>query len=169
MTPRGLARAARAAKVAAALAAAFAAAALLPPAPAAAQGLPASPPLPPVPGAAASPSQAPPPAAPDPDALPPYEPQLERLSERLGTLALMRELCGDGDGSQFRARMAALVEAEARVPAVRDRLAGAFNRGYRGYAATYRSCTPSARLVIARSLAEADRLTRDLASRYGGT
>ena len=131
---------------------------------AAAQGLPANPPLPPVVGAS-------PPAAPavsSPDGLPPYEPQLERLAERLGTLALMRDLCGDGDAAEFRARMASLLDADARTPAVQDRLAGAFNRGVRGYAASYRSCTPSARLVTARSLAEADRLTRDLASRYGG-
>lgn len=139
--------------------------ALLVAGPAAAQSLPANPPLPPVPGGPAQVS----PAAPDADGMPPYEPQLEQLAERLGTLALMRDLCRDGDAAQFRDRMAALLDAEARTPARRDRLAGAFNRGVRGYAASYRTCTPSARLVIARSLAEADRLTRDLASRYGGT
>lgn len=133
--------------------------------PAAGQSLPANPPLPPVVGAAPPPN----PATPDPGALPPYEPQLERLAERLGTLALMRDLCGDGDAAQYRDRMAALLDAEGRTPAARDRLAGAFNRGLRGYAASYRTCTASARLVIARSLAEADRLTRDLVSRYGGT
>jgi uncharacterized protein (TIGR02301 family) len=128
------------------------------------QVLPANPPLPPVVGAPA-------PAAPqgDPDGLPPYEPQLERLAERLGTLALLRDLCGDGDAGEFRSRMAALLDAEARTGLRRSRLAGAFNHGFQGYAVSYRSCTPSARLVIARSLAEADRLTRDLASRFGGT
>jgi uncharacterized protein (TIGR02301 family) len=133
--------------------------------PAAGQNLPANPPLPPVAGALLPAV----PPAPDPDGLPPYEPQMERLAERLGTLALMRDLCRDGDAAQFRDRMAALLDAEARTPSARDRLAGAFNRGVGGYAATYRSCTPSARLVIVRTLAEADRLTRDLASRYGGT
>ena len=129
-----------------------------------AQVLPANPPLPPVVGAPA-------PAAPqgDPDGLPPYEPQLERLAERLGTLALLRDLCGDGDANEFRNRMAALLDAEAHTGIRRSRLAGSFNHGFQGYAASYRSCTASARLVIARSLAEADRLTRDLASRFGGT
>ena len=129
-----------------------------------AQVLPANPPLPPVVGAPA-------PAAPqgDPDGLPPYEPQLERLAERLGTLALLRDLCGDGDANEFRNRMAALLDAEAHTGIRRSRLAGAFNHGFQGYAASYRSCTASARLVIARSLAEADRLTRELASRFGGT
>ncbi len=135
---------------------------------AAAQSLPTSPPLPPVVGA---PSPAVPAPAPqgDPDGLPPYEPQLERLAERLGTLALLRDLCGDGDAAEYRSRMAALIDAEAHTALRRDRLAGAFNRGFRGYAASYRTCTPSARLVISRALAQADRLTRDLATRYGGT
>ncbi len=145
--------------------AAFAGLVLLSAGPAQAQNLPANPPLPPVAGQPAPPA----PAAADPDGMPPYEGQLERLAERLGTLALMRDLCRDGDAAQFRDRMAALLDAEARTPARRDRLAGAFNRGVRGYAASYRTCTPSARLVIARSLAEADRLTRELTSRYGGT
>ena len=65
--------------------------------------------------------------------------------------------------------MAALLDAEALTGVRRSRLAGAFNHGFKGYAASYRRCTASARLVIARSLAEADRLTRDLASRFGGT
>lgn len=130
-----------------------------------AQALPSNPPLPPVVGTAGVPS----PAAPgDPDALPPYEPQLERLAERLGTLTLLRDLCADGDAAEFRARMAALLDAEARTAPRRDRLAGAYNRGFRGYGASYRSCTPAARLVIVRFLAETDRLTRDLAARYGG-
>ncbi len=128
-----------------------------------AQSLPANPPLPPVAGA-----PAPPAPSGDPEGLPPYEPQLEQLAERLGTLALLRELCGDGDAAEFRNRMAALIEAEAHTSLRRNRLAGAFNRGYHGYAASYRSCTPSAQLVIARSLSQVDKLTHDLAARYGG-
>ena len=80
----------------------------------------------------------------------------------------MRDLCGDGDAGEFRNRMAALLDGEGRSVRRRDRLAGAFNRGFRGYAASYRRCTPSARLAIARSLAEADRLARELAARYEG-
>jgi uncharacterized protein (TIGR02301 family) len=131
---------------------------------ASAQTLPVNPPLPPVAG-----GPAPPPAGTDGEGMPPYEPQIERLAERLGTLALLRDLCGNGDAAEFRNRMAALIDAEARTGPRRDRLAGAFNHGYRGYAASYRRCTASAQLVITRALAEADRLTRELATRYGGT
>ncbi len=128
--------------------------------------LPTSPPLPPVPGSGTPPAPGP---QPDPDGLPPYEPQLERLAERLGTLTYMRNLCGKGDAAEWRNRMTALLDAEAKSPLRRDRLAGAFNHGFRGYQATYRSCTPSAELVISRFLAESDSLAREIGARYGGT
>lgn len=121
--------------------------------------LPASPPLPP--------TQAP--APPPEDALPPYEPQLERLAELMGTLAYLRDLCGKGDGAEWRSRMSALLDAEAKTPERRQRLAGAYNRGFHGYEATYRFCTPAAELVIARFLVEGDRLARELSARFGGT
>ncbi len=105
--------------------------------------------------------------APADTALPPYEPQLDRLAELMGTLAYLRELCGKGDGADWRAQMSALLDAEATTPGRKERLAGAYNRGFRGYEATYRSCTPSAELIIARFLAEGDRLAKELSARFG--
>ena len=126
--------------------------------------LPADPPLPPKQG-----SSRPGVATPRDSDLPPYEVDLERLAERLGTLALLRDLCHDGDAGAWRDRMSALLDAEAKSGPRRDRLVAAFNRGFRGYAASYNSCTPAARLVIARSLADSERLTRELETRYSGT
>lgn len=123
--------------------------------------LPASPPLPPTQAPAA-------PGAPATETLPPYEPQLERLATLMGTLSYLRDLCGKGDGAEWRSRMSALLEAEAKTPNWRERLAGAYNRGFRGYEVTYRACTPSAELVIVRSVEEGDRLARELSSRFGG-
>ncbi len=125
--------------------------------------LPVSPPLPPIQG---EPSTA---APDDGDTLPPYEPQLERLAELMGTLAYMSDLCGRKDGDGWRGRMNALLDAEAHTPRRRERLAGAYNHGFKGYEATYRRCTPSAKLVIGRSLAEGDRLARELATRFVGS
>ena len=71
-----------------------------------------------------------------------------RLSEILGRLSYLRELCAARDGDSWRTRMNALLEAEATSEARRERLAGAFNKGYRDYQITYRSCTPNAALVI---------------------
>ena len=118
-------------------------------------------------GAAAKPPEPPPPAAIELPP-PPYEPQLLRLAELMGALAYLRDLCSDNDGEQWRARMAAVIDAEAGTPARRERLAGAYNRGFRGYETTYRSCTASANLVIARFIEEGQRLAHDIGNRYGG-
>ena len=40
--------------------------------------------------------------------------------------------------------MQILLEAEGTTPGRRERLAGAYNKGYQAYALTYRVCTPSA-------------------------
>ena len=116
---------------------------------------------------AAEKAPAPPPAG--TDATPPYESQLLRLAEIMGTLAYMRDLCGAGDGAEYRARMSALLEAEATAQDRRERLVGSYNRGYRGYEATYRSCTPNARVVIARLLKEGEQVAHEISYRFGGS
>jgi uncharacterized protein (TIGR02301 family) len=117
------------------------------------------------PAEAAKPGEAPAEAETAP---PPYEPQLLRLSEIMGALAFLRPLCGAADGPDWRKRMSGLIDAEANSPTRRDRLAGAFNKGYRGFALVYRSCTPSAQLAISRYLDEGGKLTRELTTRFGG-
>ena len=106
------------------------------------------------------------PAAAQPPA--PYEPQLLRLSEIMGALAWLRDLCGSKDGDQWRTRMNALLEAEAQTQPQRERLAGAYNRGFRSYEAVYRSCTPNAEIVIDRYLDEGGRIAREVTSRFSG-
>jgi uncharacterized protein (TIGR02301 family) len=108
-----------------------------------------------------------PPKPPEP-APPPYERDMLRLSEIIGALAFLRELCTNPDAPEWPRRMRALLDAEATSPGRRERYAGAYNRGYRGYALTYRVCTPSAVEASTRFIAEGDRLTRSLAGRYGG-
>lgn len=100
---------------------------------------------------------------------PPYEPQLLRLSEILGALAYLRDLCGAKDGDEWRAKMASLLEAEAKAGPRRQKLAGAFNRGFRGYETTYRSCTPNAESAISRYVQEGGRLAHEITYRYGNS
>ncbi|MBY6241771.1 TIGR02301 family protein [Methylosinus sp. Sm6] len=100
---------------------------------------------------------------------PPYEPQLLRLSEILGALSFLRDLCGDADGEEWRAKMASLLDAEAKAGQRRAKLTGAFNRGFHGYETTYRSCTANARSAIARYLDEGGRIAHDIAYRYGAS
>lgn len=121
------------------------------------------------PGAA----QAPPAAAQQPQAAPdiagpPYEPQLLDLSEIMGSLAYLRTLCAGKDAEGWGQRMAALIEAEGLTPARRERLTGAYNRGFRAYAATHRACTDGSQEAAARLAVEGQRLSRALTGRYGG-
>jgi uncharacterized protein (TIGR02301 family) len=120
------------------------------------------------PAAKAEPSSAakPPPEPPEPPP-PPYDAEVQRLAEVLGGLSFLRDLCGEGDGGDWRDKMAQLRDADAPSGARRLRLTAAFNRGFHGYELTYRVCTPNARLVIARYLDEAESLSREVASRYG--
>ena len=111
------------------------------------------------PAAPVTPGEAPP---------PPYEPQILRLAEIMGALAYLRDLCGDRDGNVWRGRMSALLEAEAQTETRRERLAGAYNRGFRGFETTYRTCTPNAQLVINRYLDEGGKIARDVQNRFGG-
>jgi uncharacterized protein (TIGR02301 family) len=106
-----------------------------------------------------------PPAEPE---LPPYEPQLLRLAEILGALAHLRPLCGHPEGAVWRERMAQLLEAEAPAATRRSALTATFNRSFTEYGRSYRRCTPSARLILDRFLAEGTALTEDLRRRFRG-
>lgn len=99
---------------------------------------------------------------------PPYEPQLLKLSEIMGSLAYLRTLCAGKEAQDWRDRMAALVEAEGRTPARRERLTAAYNRGFRAYSLTHRACTEGSQEASTRLAGEGERLARVLAGRYGG-
>jgi uncharacterized protein (TIGR02301 family) len=101
------------------------------------------------------------------DVAPPYEPQLLRLSELLGALSYLQDLCGKDQGEVWRGKMSALIDAEAKTPVRKERLAGAYNRGFKGYALTYRLCTPNAELIIKRFLNETAEIAHDVAIHYG--
>jgi uncharacterized protein (TIGR02301 family) len=105
-------------------------------------------------------------AQPAPSALP-YDGDLDRLAEVMGALAFLRDLCGHKDGAAWRGRMSDLIEAEGTTPERRDRLAGAFNRGFRGLQPSYRRCTPAATMLSERLIREGAALSRAITSRYG--
>lgn len=80
----------------------------------------------------------------------PYDQQLLRLAEIVGAVHYLRELCGAGEGQTWRDVMRDLVAAEGTSALRRASLVEAFNKGYRGYSRTYRSCTRPAILAIER-------------------
>ena len=96
----------------------------------------------------------------------PYESDLQRLSEIMGALHYLRDLCGAREGQIWRNEMQALVDAEAPSGERRERLVASFNRGYRGFQQTYRTCTPAADYAIRRYLDEGSKIARDITARY---
>jgi uncharacterized protein (TIGR02301 family) len=96
----------------------------------------------------------------------PFDGDLQRLAEILGALHYLRSLCGSNEGQKWREQMEALVEAEAPSGERRQRMVASFNRGYRGFQQTYRSCTPAADIAIRRYLDEGARIARDITARY---
>ncbi|MEI5677492.1 MULTISPECIES: TIGR02301 family protein [unclassified Mesorhizobium] len=96
----------------------------------------------------------------------PFEGSLMRLSEVLGSLHFLRNLCGE-EGTQWRDQMEKLLEAEKPDATRRAKFIASFNRGYRSFQGSYSSCTPSATEAIARYMKEGETLTRDVAARYG--
>ena len=100
------------------------------------------------------------------DAAAPFDGDLQRLAEILGTLHYLRGICGANEGAKWRNEMQALIDAETPSGERRTRMIAGFNRGYNGFQQTYRSCTPAATVAIRRYIEEGSKISRDLTARY---
>lgn len=96
----------------------------------------------------------------------PFDNDLERLAEILGALHYLRAVCGADEGQKWRNQMQELIDAEAPDGERRRKIVASFNRGYRGFQQTYRTCTPAADLAIRRYLDEGAKIARDITARY---
>jgi len=96
----------------------------------------------------------------------PYESNLIRLAEILGSLQYLRNLCGE-KGNQWREAMDALLITENPGPDRRAQLVASFNRGYRTYGDMYHACTASATEAIARYMKEGRELSGGTVNRFG--
>lgn len=104
-----------------------------------------------------------------PPAPPPaYDGQLLRLSEILGAIHYLRDLCGHTDEKDsWREEMSALIEAEQPDAVRRARMIDSFNRGYEGFHSVYRTCTAAASESADRYLREGAKIAADITVRYG--
>jgi uncharacterized protein (TIGR02301 family) len=100
------------------------------------------------------------------DAAAPFDGDLQRLAEILGTLHYLRGICGANEGAKWRNEMQALIDAETPSGDRRARMIAGFNRGYNGFQQTYRSCTPAADLAVRRYLDEGAKIAREITARY---
>ena len=96
----------------------------------------------------------------------PFDGDLQRLGEILGALHYLRDLCGAKEGQKWRNEMQALIEAETSAGERRAKIVASFNRGYRSFQQTYRTCTPAANLAIRRYLEEGAKISREITARY---
>ena len=96
----------------------------------------------------------------------PYEEELMRLAELLGSLHYLRDLCGD-PATTWRDQMEKLLTTEDPPPDRRARLVARFNSGFRSFDSIYATCTASAVEAIERYMLEGETLSRDIAAKYG--
>jgi uncharacterized protein (TIGR02301 family) len=95
----------------------------------------------------------------------PYDDQLMRLSEILGAVHYLRELCSANDGQLWRDHMRTFIDAETASAQRKARITRSFNQGYRNYSRTYTTCTPSAQTAIDRFMTEAVEISEGLAEK----
>lgn len=98
----------------------------------------------------------------------PYDDQLARLSEIIGAVHYLRNLCEKQGEPEWREAMQKLIDAEtATEPKRRARMVAAYNRGYRSFASVYTTCTPSAIAAEGFYRNEGATLAVEIAARYG--
>lgn len=97
----------------------------------------------------------------------PYDDKLLRMSEILGSVHYLRNLCKGGE-SEWRLLMERILAEDTKnEPQRAARLTAAFNRGYRAFASTYVSCTPQAIEAEEKYRAEGATLSTEIAARFG--
>lgn len=100
--------------------------------------------------------------------IPPYENRLLRLSEIMGSLHFLTLLCRPNEGAIWHNKMNQILEVEAKTQLRKAKLTERFNSGFGGFQATYRKCTPSAETAMARYIAEAQVIVRNLTTDFSG-
>jgi len=96
----------------------------------------------------------------------PFDQGLLRLAEILGSLHFLRNLCGE-PGTAWRDEMEKLITSENPDADRKAKFVANFNRGYRSFQSSYRSCTASAIEAIALYTKEGEALSTEIAARYG--
>ncbi|MGL4199585.1 MAG: TIGR02301 family protein [Allorhizobium sp.] len=98
----------------------------------------------------------------------PYDDRLTRLSEIIGAVHYLRNLCSVDGEPEWRQSLQALLDAETQTePKRRARLTAAYNRGYRSFASVYTSCTAAAVRAEENYRNEGATLATEITARFG--
>jgi uncharacterized protein (TIGR02301 family) len=96
----------------------------------------------------------------------PFDHDLQRLAEILGSLHFLRGICGANEGQKWRNEAQVLIDTEAPGGERHEQMIASFNRGYRAFQQSYRTCTPAADFAIRRYLMEGAKIAREITARY---
>ncbi|MCD2171927.1 TIGR02301 family protein [Rhizobium sp. C4] len=98
----------------------------------------------------------------------PYDDKLVQLSEILGSLDFIRNLCERDSEPQWKAMMGQLLDSDAKdEPARREKLTAAYNRGYRTFSAIQTTCSAQLRTTAEQYRIEGATLATEITTRYG--
>ena len=98
----------------------------------------------------------------------PYDDQLLRLSEIIGSVHYLRHLCIPDAREDWREKMQQILDTETKgEPTRKERLTAAFNRGYRSFASVYTDCTQQAITAEERYRNEGATLAAEITARFG--
>ncbi len=92
-----------------------------------------------------------------------YEQNLLRLSEILGAMHYLHQICKAFDNKTWRDQMVDLIRVEKAKGEREQRLTAGFNRGYSTYQDWFTSCTDGANVEIKRFTIEGSELSTWLA------
>ena len=96
----------------------------------------------------------------------PFDHDLQRLAEILGSLHFLRDICGSNEGQKWRNEAQVLIDTEAPSGERHEQMIASLTRGYRAFQQSYRTCTPAADFAIRRYLAESAEIAREITARY---
>ncbi|MEL6737048.1 MAG: TIGR02301 family protein [Pseudomonadota bacterium] len=97
----------------------------------------------------------------------PYDDKLLRLSEVLGSIHYLRNLCKANEGTQWRKVMEDILASETPSEKRKANLISRFNRGYNAFNEVYGHCTASAVVAAERYVKEGVLLSSQITTRYG--
>lgn len=95
----------------------------------------------------------------------PHDKSLQRLSEILGSLHYLRNLCGE-ESSRWRDYMQSLIAAEQPEDERKALMIARFNAGYRSFAEIYVQCTTTAEAAIDSYVDEGQALSQDIIKQF---
>ncbi len=98
----------------------------------------------------------------------PQEKPLVELSEIVGALAFLTQICSPATSpNPWRVRMETLLDTEGEASGAREKMTGAYNLGFSDYSTSYRQCTDAARAARRVLMRDAARIAREIERRFG--